>query len=407
MASLELKFPNGGETLVLNQVSPITWQATGITTTNTLKIELVNTATNKTYLIDDNAPILAEWAYSWKVGKNKTGETIPPANQYRIRITTLETTPHSALSQATFTIKAAKRLTITSPTSFNVWDMESQRSIQWQDPGQLGGSVQLFLKPVNSSSSTPGLHPISAAVPTTSGHYTWTVGSTQDNATIKPGTFSVVIRHAASGSEEESGSFSITTKNEDLIPSQLIDNHWWRRHAYSRKWICGGGLDTQGQAPPDAPDQRLRVGYENSYSKSFCVERQLSFFYRAYFLFNLQGIKKKVKKATLTLTIASSQVSQGSSASNAGCCAGALHRLTAAFSDGNTPVEKITPISPPSSGQQISLDLTSLVKEWVAGTRPNHGLMLQGINESLEKNNNACVSFFVMPTLLLEYEPFL
>jgi hypothetical protein len=165
-------------------------------------------------------------------------------------------------------------------------------------------------------------------------------------------------------------------------------------------------LDTQGLAPPDVEGTLLRVGISNSYSKSFCVKRQLCFYYRSFFRFDLQGVTRKVKSATLSLRIASSQVSKGSDASNTGCCAGSLNTLDSAYSGESTIFHQVSPISMPSD-IKLKIDITTIVCDWLAGKVPNYGLMLRSVSESFKENNDVCVTFFEMPSLLLEYESFL
>jgi hypothetical protein len=123
MASLKLKFPNGGETLFVDQKSPITWQATGITTTNVLIVELVDQATKMVYLIDDAAPLFSEWPYQWTVARLKNGTIAPAGSQYVIRIKTAGANPLIGQSSASFAIESAKKIILTTPTSFLITQM--------------------------------------------------------------------------------------------------------------------------------------------------------------------------------------------------------------------------------------------------------------------------------------------
>lgn len=406
--NLKIKFPNGGENFPLNETRPIAWSSDKINTS--IKILLIDKNLNKIYVIEDSYNINPEWTYNWKVGTVKSGGLLTPGNQFIIRIQTIDN-KYSDESDQLFTISVAKKIKITNPTKVNVWSLKSHRLITWENTGNLSGSVRLILNDKNSSHS----YTIKENIPIASKKYGWTVGETLNNVNIDPGQYRIKIQTMDKQYEDQTDLFSLTSQtNYSLNPD--IFNYWWYSRYRWRNPLCGSSLDSKGVAPEDVAADKMRVGFDNFYNSGFCEKYYLGHLYRGFLTFDLSSVKGTLVKATLLLTRQSTVKSVGSYASNVGSCGGNINILdapisgfysTGHFYDQILQNQGTTAHGKYDGGSKMEIDVTTVVKEWLEGKKPNDGFMFVGPNESFSHNNDACVTIYSPVVLSLEMQSFI
>lgn len=173
-------------------------------------------------------------------------------------------------------------------------------------------------------------------------------------------------------------------------------------------------VDTQGQAPASPAPGEMLVGYENEWQQSGIGGvnyRYLGIAYRGFVFFDRNSLPAKglVLEAKLSFKTPSTVTWQGDSASNETASAAArFYALTAPasgyYSTGDLLVDlpshpgtTTNAVFDPSAG--LVINVTTIIRDIVNGTRPNHGFMLVGANESFQHNNNKFLSTYAAPTL--------
>lgn len=129
-ASIVVQYPNTGEVLTKGNPYTIRWNTTQIGTDKTLSIALVHsdgTVYNITNVYGTNS---GTGEYLWTIPS-----TVQARSGYRIRITSGSVTD---VSDLTFAIQeATPKITVTSPTSTDVWNIDSttSRTVSWTYEG--------------------------------------------------------------------------------------------------------------------------------------------------------------------------------------------------------------------------------------------------------------------------------
>ena len=161
------------------------------------------------------------------------------------------------------------------------------------------------------------------------------------------------------------------------------------------------GLATMGtQCLYNDPDE-LFVGYSSNYDAGTqpcpCWE-WVACTWRGFVYFDLTSLTGKgIVGAELRFN-ESSNFQGGGLATNETECIASLNIANAPYNGWNTPMDVM--FSGPDTGDNVSW----LVRDWVDGTKPNHGLVFRGKNESLPgKQNVECQAVLTNLELFVLY----
>ncbi|MBI3189926.1 MAG: T9SS type A sorting domain-containing protein [Ignavibacteriales bacterium] len=162
--TITITSPNGGEQWTVGSIRTITWTTTNVPSFNVVVVEYSVTGENGTYF-----PISTfaqnTGFYQW---------VIPNAlsSNARIRVTTVVNEVQARdVSNANFNITPALSLTLTAPSGFENWTVNSTRMITWTSLGAIAN-----VKIEYSTNENLNFSVIAASVPNT-GSYTWVVPS--------------------------------------------------------------------------------------------------------------------------------------------------------------------------------------------------------------------------------------
>jgi hypothetical protein len=174
----------------------------------------------------------------------------------------------------------------------------------------------------------------------------------------------------------------------------------WRRVHKTK----GGGFSSSSEPRPD-PKPLMRTGYSNWYEGINPLEFDLDseywgYIYRGVVRFDLSQVKGQVIEAKVSLLCTGTDSTDG-----VPYCDGSVMVLDGPGNGFNNPWHHLVDL--PAGGGNVSSDLlkvagpsivinvTDLVKAWVNGSQPNHGLVFLGNNEALDdESNDRCVSHF-------------
>jgi hypothetical protein len=406
--SLTVKMPNGGEIYPQNKTRPITWNSDKVN--GNIMILLINKKTNASITIESSYNSKPEGPYNWEVGKVKGGKKVAPGNDYVIRIQTLDGKVVGE-SDNTFSITTPMKIKITSPTGLNVWSLQSQKFITWENSGNLSGNVKLVLKPKGSGGGVI----IKENLPVGNLKYLWGVGNNQNGPQVAPGKYSIIIMTMDGQYADATDWFSIGAPTSSLIPE--IYNFWWYSHYIWRNPLCGTSLEHVVQGvDEDLGPASMVVGYRNYYDSGFCDKNYWGYTFRGFLKFDLSQVKGKLVKAKLLLTRKSTKRQEGDSVTTFGSCAESIFIMDEPISGFAAKAHLYDKISQ-SKGttanvkydgeKNIEIDVTSVVQEWLDGKKPNYGFMFIGPNESYQHNNACCVTIYNPIVLSIEMQSFL
>jgi hypothetical protein len=243
------------------------------------------------------------------------------------------------------------------------------------------------------TSVTPGKYKI--RVQTTDNRYTsWTDDFRIGTRSIKNGKDKVIhSTWPTAQNTKPKGERSLT-----VIPTISTRQHRWTRDVV----VFNTKLADSGTAfPPLPPPRQMRVGYEHHYDTSGILKSDkeyLAFASRGLVKIkskSLSRIKGEIISATLTMNITNAANNR---------CASKLYRLTTPFIDFKSTGGNLYSLLPKSgksrsgkvsvTASKVTIDITSLVKNWKSGRYPNHGLMFVGPSEGIAKNNTKCYTIF-------------
>jgi photosystem II stability/assembly factor-like uncharacterized protein len=139
---IKITSPNGGEEWIIGTQKDITWFSGGI---DQVKIEYTTQNNINWTLIEATIPA-NNGIYSWTIPG-------PPSTQCRVRITDINNSLFSDFSEAIFRISEAPAITVTSPTSGELWIAGRQDTISWSSIN-VPGNINIKLSTDNGSSFT-------------------------------------------------------------------------------------------------------------------------------------------------------------------------------------------------------------------------------------------------------------
>jgi len=324
----------------------------------------------------------------------------------------------------------AQTVTITSPNGNENWVLGSPHDITWTQSG-LSGKVTLFLRQGDVG------HVIASDIPVGNLKYPWTAGQYQGGTAVAGTDYRVHIRvddptngpfydksnHDFTLSASDSGSEGLkpvpvemrsaipfhatpvkAAKTVSLQPS--VANKWYRKHSWT-------GFNSASEPTPD-PKPQMRTGYSNSYSGPTWQTTDWEYWgyiYRGILKFDFSQIKGKVTEAKLAMICSGTDSNDGTP-----YCDGSVYVLDGPGSGFDNPCHLY--VNLPASGGNVANDiikvagpniiitLTDLVKGWINGQQPNHGLRFLGNNETMDdESNNHCISHFFPISLSVTYIP--
>lgn len=217
-ATLQLLSPNGGETLILNQPTPIRWSQTGLRGTVRLVLIAGNTDAG------DVASGLdaAAGQYAWTAGRKANGDLAAEGTDYRIRVQSEDSSgvydsSDRAFSLAPFTVDLggleARQIRVTRPVRGAALLIGSLATIEWTPPDingvDIGSTVRLSAVR-QSDHRTVVFQPRQTNVPGVNS-YLWSI----DPAAFRDFTGEYLIRvDSSSGLRGESARFQLVNPGE-------------------------------------------------------------------------------------------------------------------------------------------------------------------------------------------------
>jgi hypothetical protein len=189
----------------------------------------------------------------------------------------------------------------------------------------------------------------------------------------------------------------VTLSETTLTPS--VDT-WFLRNGYDWNFYCG--LSVIGTAPSFTPDRGgVLVGFENYFDEGsglFPCQQKHDLAYRGVVRFDLGGLKNIV---TAKLTFGLHWTSRRPFGTTTDSAARRLWLLT-----GDNVFFQADPLVDLTSDQtSFTIDVSTIVRDWVNGTTPNRGFVLSGPNESFPENNDDWVSSYTNFQLDVVYNP--
>jgi hypothetical protein len=186
-------------------------------------------------------------------------------------------------------------------------------------------------------------------------------------------------------------------KETTLTPSVAT---WFLRGGYDWNFYCG--LSTIGQAPSFTPDRGgVLVGFENYFDQGsglFPCQASHDIVYRGAVLFDLGGLPNVV---AATLTFGFEWTSMSGPGTSADSAARRLWLRT-----GDSVFYQADPLLDLSPGDHsFSIDVSTVVRNWVNGTTENRGFVISGPNELFPENNDTWVSSYTNFRLHVVYNP--
>ncbi len=419
--SVKVVSPNGGESWALHSSHAITWTPTN---PGNAKVDIILRNTGGKVGAIKSQVALSAGSWQWQdVGRLEDGTVVPQGSDYIVRIRDAGNT-FSDDSNANFTISAgspAATLRLLSPNGGENWYRGKLNNITWKAENWTG-TVQLSLFRNNVFKGV-----IASGQSSSAGTYSWNVGATSHGTAELGGGYRVMVSRTYSGPvlpqaalvDKGDGDFSIglqkipglakpieayKTKTVSLTPS--LSNKWHRKHEYYNGLGCP--LSDWGLAPDPDPSPLLRTGYRNHYEGGLCWE-YLGLIYRGIVRFDLSSIKGQVKEAHVNMICTGTDSTDGTP-----YCDGSVLVLDGGGSGFDNPYHPLVDLPAGGgpiandvikvSGPNIQIVVTDLVKAWIGGQQPNHGLLFLGNNENMSENDDRCISHFQV-SLSITYVP--
>jgi hypothetical protein len=416
--SVKVVSPNGGESWALHSSHAITWTPTN---PGNVKVDIVlrNTGGKVGAIKSQVALSLGSWQWQ-DVGRLEDGTVVPQGSDYIVRIRDAGNAL-SDDSNGNFTISAgspAPTLRLLSPNGGENWYRGKLNNITWKAENWTG-TVQLSLFRDNVFKGV-----IVSGQPSSAGAYSWNVGATSHGLADLGGGYRVMVSRTYPGpmlpsaalADKSDGDFSISmqkiaapmttqtvklAKTVSVPPS--VSNVWHTDH----KWT---GFSSSSAPRPD-PKPQMRTGYTNYYNRDDAFHWEYwGYIYRGVLKFDLSQIKGKVSEARLSMQCTGTDSTDGTP-----YCDGSVLVLDGPGNGFNNPYHHYVDLPAQGgndanniikvSGPNIVIVLTDLVKAWIDGSQPNHGLIFLGNKETMDdESNDRCISHF-QASLSVTYVP--
>ncbi len=407
--SLTIDAPKKGDQWLLGSTKYIKWTTGGGTQFVSIILRRNSQVVGVIAQHYDTPQLAPQQSYQWKVGQHVNGMA-EPGDDYYIRIRVNGGTPMK--DSGTFSILkpafkpgpdfSEKIIKITSPTYKSLWMRGQTHSIKWETKVKPPFKIDLMNysgKQFKANIAPQVLHRGAA------GKYTWDWPIPADQA---PGKYRIKVRTVDDNFSKLSDMFQIQmtvkTAKYKLLPA--IRNRVFKRTEHYTLPTADDPSGTAGYPTgiDNVPGQ-VMVGFCNSYSEMIVDQWQYSgWIFRAGLKFDFNNYPHKDKflvKATLILKKKNTKTNLPGH----NHCASQLCGLSSPWGPVlSTPCDFVSIIN--TMGGIWHLDITSKVRIWLIGEKTNqntnHGLMLIGINEKLDHDDNFCVSYYTAE-LELEY----
>ena len=412
-ASLTILSPNGGEEWMLGTSQDIRWDASGFSQNEQLTVYLNKDSQRK--IIAQNLP-MTQGVLNWKVGELLIG-TAEAGDGYKVEVEG-EGGSIKDDSDQPFTILWKPvvfklRLTVSSPQEGDKWKEGETQFIKWQSKAKKPYRIELYSHDGSKKVKDIYKPPVVLYDPDGNYSYPWTIPI---DFVETPGNYTIKVTMGDSSALSPKVHISKSMKKSKYKFDPIISNY---AHVKSHKFNLLPELDEMGKGVSPVPEGKMRVGFSNDYKESgpFGVEDEyVGRIYRGVLFFDISTLVGKrgiLLDATIYLNIANTQWAVGTVASNEWLsCAAGYYEMNAPWTGFATPAELLSTI-PRHQGttslvkydgvRSIAISATSLVRDWIKGTRQNHGLMFVGPDETFQENNDHCFSLFDNIFLSVEF----
>lgn len=189
------------------------------------------------------------------------------------------------------------------------------------------------------------------------------------------------------------GTFTLSPSADDI-------SFWYHYESDNTDPLGTCGVGVFGTKPPDLASGQALVGFSNSYdpgTQPLPCEESLSEVYRGVVRFDLSSVRKikgvVVESANFNYRVVSSVFCSSAGGrcvtDRRNCVSEVLAATVDVRGRGSVPGDV-----PAGDSYRFGSggDVSSLVRDWVTGARPNFGFVLKGPDETYATNNAACYS---------------
>jgi hypothetical protein len=368
-------------------------------------------------------------SFEWKVGELEDGTSVK-AGRYKMVVKSLDSScQHLTAASCEYSVPfdiSNSKIYFESPEIFATLPLQSQQQITWHSPGtDKYAQYKIYIAIIRQGVlfHYPDLtttHTKASPVYANTGSLDWTVGSVFHTG----GTPPVEYQSKYPPGKYFLGIYNSNYQGLDMIPITIgkqihaeltaeVGNAYFGRLHVSYGFPPFSCWYTNGWGPVEIPSGQMWVGYDNYYDDGLICWQYIGHVYRGItdFVKPDPKVMGKIEKATLTLVKKSTVKSIGSTASNAGSCAVAMHILDAPFGDFfNTPMHHYAdlPQDGPASNEKVSfdgtnlkIDVTDIVKYWMNNGK-NYGFVFTEPAGGLSENNDKCYSFYEVGKLIID-----
>ncbi|MFH0796378.1 MAG: Ser-Thr-rich GPI-anchored membrane family protein [Candidatus Omnitrophota bacterium] len=221
---LDLTYPNGGETLVVDENVPITWVRHGTIAAVDLYYSKDNGADGYPYQIANAVPA-ANQSYTWPVPDSI-------GTQVKVKIADDDTGSYTSADTSAAAFEIRGSLTITSPILNDVWISTTSHNITWVRHGSIANAKLQYS--VNSGSTFP--YTIVASIDAGSLSYSWTI----PNTTAKNAAMVKITNLADSNVYDDSDIFTI--RGGFIITAPTAVTRWPVNSSQNITWTTFGSI---------------------------------------------------------------------------------------------------------------------------------------------------------------------
>lgn len=401
--SIDLKKPVGGKMFLMGSKVDVTWTSDA----GPGKVRLVLLRFNKKLGVIEKNINKGLGSYSWTAGNFRGGKAVAGSG-YKIRIIVQGSDPVVMdTMEKSFGLEYLKLVgpttQIITPNKESRWAELGTFPIRWKSTSKmLPSRIELYnynkTKKISTIVST--LVIMKRSEDNTYG-YEWTIPK---GTYSFPGNFTIRVSSPNSSEAVFSEMFHIDKAVNMVEKSYTLHPTVSNRSHRHYRFKCAS-VDDQGTSFPPGPGEGIcKVGYENNWKQwgpgNVC-HRHLCFIHRSFIYFDMKDFAQGriIKKATLFLKKLNTDYSDGHTATNnhPGHCGKNLYVVDAPWTS-PFDVEGTA-----LGGIETAYDITPYARDW-ALKGINHGLMLVGINESFNKNNAHCLSYYTATLVVRSLE---
>ncbi len=200
---IEITAPNGGEEWVHTLNHTIRWTSGSVN--SNVRIELYKGAVFKQTIVDSTP---CNGSYTWPIP-----ESVGIGSDYKIKIASTLDADLNDSSDDDFTIRAVKKITVTSPNGGEVWERLRTYPITWSSSGDVGSDVRIDLLSGQVSR-------LLVASTTNDGSWDWSI----DSSVTPNSGYTIRVRSTTTGFygssdstftiEKEKGGYTLTVNSD-------------------------------------------------------------------------------------------------------------------------------------------------------------------------------------------------